>query len=411
MNFENNKYNKYIKVLSRLGKEFSPYEGLLIMIRSYSINNIYYYIFCIVFRTLFLIMISGNYIHPFLHINSQVIQDSSKILSLHYVFKNFTLSYFDYLKICVVLYSLFIIRLCMIIYIIKLFSEHKYGNTFPIPFKYHIIIDHLIFLFFPFLLEFLVVPYYIYYCQEKFVIKYDEIDKGLLILIMVVNTFLIFLYNFHNYIYMICINKNYTNNDSEAILRTKNEKAFENSFVSYRDSSLSIFCFIIFQNVPLILNIENYLGDKSIIYYKFSISIIFLLLMILILRERLYLYNYNNLLNTLISVLVLFCFYSIVLDVIFYLFKYIFKNWLNELIYIFEKFLIAYITYLLIIYRCNRHIEKQIVNILFQEKNIKNKSEFINAFIYLNQIMIKIKEKNNEKQNIFITNKFFKFSY
>ena len=148
---------------------------------------------------------------------------------------------------------------------------------------------------------------------------------------------------------MTCINKNYTNSDSEAKLRTKNEKAFESSFVSYRDSS----------------NIENYLGDKSIIYYKFSISIIFLLLMILILRERLYLYNYNNLLNTLISVLVLFCFYSIVLDVIFYLFKYIFKNWLNELIYIFEKFLIAYITYLLIIYRCNRHIEKQIVNILF----------------------------------------------
>ena len=126
--------------------------------------------------------------------------------------------------------------------------------------------------------------------------------------------------------------------------------------------------------------------------------------MILILRERLYLYNYNNLLNTLISVLVLFCFYSIVLDVIFYLFKYIFKNWLNELIYIFEKFLIAYITYLLIIYRCNRHIEKQIVNILFKEKNIKNKSEFINAFIYLNQIMIKIKEKNNEKQNILLIN-------
>ena len=124
---------------------------------------------------------------------------------------------------------------------------------------------------------------------------------------------------------MTCINKNYTNSDSEAILRTKNEKAFESSFVSYRDSSLSIFCFIIFQNVPLILNIENYLGDKSIIYYKFSISIIFLLLMILILRERLYLYNYNNLLNTLISVLVLFCFYSIVLDVIFYLFKYILK--------------------------------------------------------------------------------------
>ena len=161
MNFENYKFNKYIKVLSRLGKQFSPVEGLLIMMRSYATNNVYYYIFCIVFRALFLIMISGNYINPFLHINSQVIQDSSKIFSLHYVFKNFTLKYNDYLKICVVLYALFIIRMSMILYILKLFYDHKYNDSFPVPFKYQTIVEHLIFLFFPFLLEFLVVPYYI----------------------------------------------------------------------------------------------------------------------------------------------------------------------------------------------------------------------------------------------------------
>ena len=121
-------------------------------------------------------------------------------------------------------------------------------------------------------------------------------------------------------------------------------------------------------------------------------------------------YNYDNYF-TLMSVLLLFCFYSIILDIIFYLSKYAFKNWLNELIYIIEKFLIAYITHLLIVYSCNRYLEKQITNILFQVKNIKNKDDFNNAFIYLNQIMIKIKEKNNEKQNIFITNKFFKYTY
>ena len=91
MNFENDKYNKYIKLLSRIEKQFSPVEGLLIMIRSYSVNNIYYYIFCVIFRFLFLIMLSGNYIRPFLHINSQVIQDSSKTFCLHYIFKNFKL--------------------------------------------------------------------------------------------------------------------------------------------------------------------------------------------------------------------------------------------------------------------------------------------------------------------------------
>ena len=334
MNFENYKFNKYIKVLSRLGKQFSPVEGLLIMMRSYATNNVYYYIFCIVFRALFLIMISGNYINPFLHINSQVIQDSSKIFSLHYVFKNFTLKYNDYLKICVVLYALFIIRMSMILYILKLFYDHKYNDSFPVPFKYQTIVEHLIFLFFPFLLEFLVVPYYIYNCKEKFVIQYDTIDKGEIILIMIINTFLIIVYNLHNYSYMTCINKNYTHNDSEAILRTTNEKVFENSFVSYRDSNLSFFCFIIFQNVPLIQNIENYISEKSIIYYKASISIIFALIMILIIRQRTHSYNYSNLINTLMSVLLLFCFYSIILDIIFYLSKYAFKNWLNELIYI-----------------------------------------------------------------------------
>ena len=88
---------------------------------------------------------------------------------------------------------------------------------------------------------------------------------------------------------MTCTNKNYTNNNSEAIFKIKNEKTFESSFVSYRDSNISFICSIIFQNVPLIKNIENYIGDESIIYYKVFISIILVLLMILILRERLYL--------------------------------------------------------------------------------------------------------------------------
>ena len=44
MNFENYKFNKYIKVLSRLGKQFSPVEGYLIMMRSYATNNVYFYI-------------------------------------------------------------------------------------------------------------------------------------------------------------------------------------------------------------------------------------------------------------------------------------------------------------------------------------------------------------------------------
>ena len=404
MDFKNNQIHKYLKILNRLGKNFSPIDGSLIMIRTYLTNNIYYYIFCVIFRALFLIMISGNYLNPFLHINSQVIQDSSKIFTLHYIFKNFTLDYHDYVTICLVLYTLFLIRIAVTIYVLKQFSQYKYTNVFPIPFKFQIIMEHLVFLFFPYLLEFLAIPYYLYFCKDKFVIKLNGSSKNEIITLMIINTVLIVFYNFHNYLYMMCTNKNYTNNDSEAILNTQNEKVFENSFVSYRNSNLSFLCFIIFQNVPLIQNIENYIGDNSVKYYKAALSIILILLMIIIIREKSYLYNYVNLINTLVAVLVIFCFYSIVLDIIFYLSKYEFKNWLSELIYIIEKFLLAYISYLLIIYHCNKYLEKQIINILFQEKNIKKRNNFTNAFIYLNQIMIQIKEKNNHNQNVMLIN-------
>ena len=51
---------------------------------------------------------------------------------------------------------------------------------------------------------------------------------------------------------------------NDEILNTQNEKVFENSFVSYRNSNLSFLCFIIFQNVPLIQNIEE---DTIVIFY------------------------------------------------------------------------------------------------------------------------------------------------
>ena len=405
MEYKNNQLDKYLKLLIRLGKQFSPFDGFLIIIRSHLTNNIYYYFFCVVFRALFLIMISGNYMNPFLHINSQVIQDSTKILSLNYLFENLSVTYFHYLKLCSVLYILLVIRMILLAYTLNQFSKSKYSKNFPTPFKYQIIMDHIIFLFFPFLLEFLSIPYYIYFLGDKFIIKLEySVDKNELLALMVINTILIILYNFQNNVHMMCANKNYTSNDSEAILGTQNEKSFENSYVSYRDSNLTFICFTVVQNVPLIKNIENYIGDNTVKYYKFSVTLIFVLLFIILIREKLYLFNYVNLINNLVAILMIFCFYSIILDIIFYLSKYEFKNWLNELIYIIEKLLLAFISNLLIVYRCHKYLEKQIINILFQDKNVKKKDNFINAFLYLNQIMIQIKEKNDHNQNVLLIN-------
>ena len=338
MDFINRSINKYLKLFIRLGKKFSPELGLLLMIRSYLTNNIYYYIFGVVFRSLFLIMLSGNYMNSFLHINGQRIQDSSKLLSLHYIYKDLTLYYNHYIKICLALYLLFLIRLSLISYILIKLSFYKKSRIFQTPFSYQIIIDHLIFLFFPYLLEFLAIPYYIYFGKNKLIKEPEEIDASSIIIIMIINFFLIIFYNFQNFIYILCANKNYTYSDSKAVLRTQNDSVFENSFISFRYTKLSIICFTLLQNVPLIQNIEEYLDDSSIKYYKVAISIILVILIIMLIREKFYLYNYMNLINNLVATFIIFCFYSIILDIIFYLSKFEFKNWLSEVIYIIEKF-------------------------------------------------------------------------
>ena len=164
---------------------------------------------------------------------------------------------------------------------------------------------------------------------------------------MIINTILIIVYNFQNYIYIKCSNKNYTFNDSEAILGTQNKKAFENSFIPFRVTKLSNICFALLQNVPLIQNIENYIEDDYTKYYKIAISIILALLIIILIREKLYLYNYINLINHLVAVVIIFCFCSIILDIVFYLSKHEFTFWLAEFVYILEKLLFSYISNLL----------------------------------------------------------------
>ena len=248
------------------------------------------------------------------------------------------------------------------------------------------------------------MPYYIYFFKNKFVINPEHINKIEIIIIMIINTILIVIYNFQNYIYIKCSNKNYTFNDSEVILGTQNKKAFENSFISFRVTKLSNICFTLLKNAPLIQNIENYIEDDYTKYYKITISIILALLIIILIREKLYFYNYINLINHLVAVFTIFCFYSIILDIIFYLSKHEFSFWLAELIYILEKLLLSYISNLLIIYHCNKYLKKKIIYILFKEKNKKETNTFINAFIYLNQIMIQIKEKDDYNQNIFLIN-------
>ena len=68
-------------------------------------------------------------------------------------------------------------------------------------------------------------------------------------------------------------------------------------------------------------------------------------------------------------------------------------NELNEIIYLFFKIILSYITYISFEIKNKNYLENSITTILFQEKKNIKTNYFINSFYYLNQIMLKIKQQ------------------
>ena len=150
------KASKLNNILLRMRKEFSIPEGFYITIRLYLTNNIYFYALCIILRFIPIIIISGDYITKSLIIeNPYSLQESLKILTLHNLLKQIDFSFKTYIIICLVLFLIFIIRLIIYFLITSRIKNKKIIKKWSLLVKYQIIIDHISFLFFPYILEFL----------------------------------------------------------------------------------------------------------------------------------------------------------------------------------------------------------------------------------------------------------------
>ena len=396
------KKSNYNDILSKVHKKFSIEEGFYIIIKLYLTNNTFFYVLCILFRFIPLIIISGDYMSINRNLSLKAYNNKTKsfrqfikILTCHNLIIQFNISSNIYIFINILLYILLLFRLMQYYFISKEFKNIKYTNHLPLPSKYQIIMDHVVFLFFPYILEYLSFSYYIYFFRYKF------ISNKNIIIIMIINTMLIIIYNINNYFFIICSNKKYITSELEAYSRIKDEKNYiDNNSIRFRCSNIKIYCFILLQNFILFQPLENYITFYMKIYYKIIVSIILLFIILLLLLNILYIYNYNDLINYLNNILLLFCLHTIVFDAILFLLNYNLKNILSEVIYIIYKLILSYITYLLISFKVHKSLEKKIREIIFKEKSINNKEDFVESFIYFNQIMLKIKEKNDSNFNI-----------
>ena len=386
---------KYYNVLNRLSKKTANLEGLIIIKKQYFTDNFYYYFLCLLMRFVPLLALSGDYFGTLL--SSSTIKSMHfylKLLSCHELMRDFNLSQQQYSSLCIIIIILFIIRNFMNFYIIKQVINAKETEKWPLPNKYLIIMDHIVFLFFPYIIEFLSFIFYIIIFPKKFMIKQSDEYFGLTILGAVLNLILIIGYNIENYCFIICSNRKYTITIYDDNFSEYNEKEI-NKKVSYKCSNHIIYIFIFLQNFVLFTTIENYFNRRYKLYFKIICSILLFLSILVIFFSLSNTFNYSNFINSSIRVLFFFCFYSIILDFIIFISRNIFKNDLNQILYILIKLILSYITHIIYKKRTDIFLEKKITEILFQETNNKKQNNFVNGFYYLHEIMLKVKEQKN----------------
>lgn len=198
-----NENSKYINIFNRVQKRFSSYECLYISKQQYFIDNFYYYILCLIFRFIPLIILSGDYSTNSNSINvTKSIQEYLKLFTCHNLISILNFNYKMYIYIYTLLLLLFILRIIIDIYFIIRFQRYKYTQKWPLPCKYKIIIDHITFLFYPYIIEYLSFIYYIYLFPDSFIIKHNLSNKNhfSFFIHIFVSTILIIAYNIINYV-------------------------------------------------------------------------------------------------------------------------------------------------------------------------------------------------------------------
>ena len=167
-NIFKNKLEDDNNIYNRLQKDISSFELYLVSKKKNFTNNILFYFLCIIFRFIPLAILSGDFLFFFKQNSEQKsYQEFLKILTCHNLIEKLNLSYKIYCIIYLIIMILLIFRIIINYYIIKDFHKYKYINELSFSNKYKNIIEHIIFLLFPYILEFLSFPYYIFFFFRK----------------------------------------------------------------------------------------------------------------------------------------------------------------------------------------------------------------------------------------------------
>ena len=385
---KNNFDDKNNQILRQIHKDAPVYVPfMLIMKKDFTVNFAFYF-FSFFFRFIGLFILSGSFIiDPVKIQENKYFSDWARYITSHQIVKMLNITNKSYIIISLILFVLFLLQNAL--YIIKIIkykdSESKEKTK---TFQLQIILDHLLFLFYPFLLEFLSFIYYIAILPNKFIIKKDKELDLLNYIVAIINSILIIGFNFHSFIHIISINHSVSE---------------ENVPIKYRYPDKKFWTIFLMQNLIILESIPLYLEKSPLKTFNILVFVIIGIILIALFFSSLKNFNYPTIINSIIELCSYFCFYSIICTTILTILKYDIKTDLTLFFITLGIFIISiYFQYVANIININRLLDVAKEELFkINEEKIYN-TDIYDVFLYIQYLLklLKFGIKDTNTQNL-----------
>lgn len=296
-----NDKNKYKLTILRMNKKANKGVLFYLIMKISIYNYLIIHILFIIISSIGLLILSNDFNPDYS--KYKYLSNWIRLITPYSIVKTLKISHLTYIIICSVIIILCIIRnlrLLKLVLDVKNYDilenkEIKLNNLL-------IIINHIVYIFFSYIIEFLSFIYYIEIIPDNFVIKKDKnINEAINILFCVLNGLFVIIYNITNFLFISFINRPTSDQSYPVRIRLPKSK---------------LILFIFFQNFSMIHPIQIYLDKQANKIWCIIFNIFCLLLFIYLYLISLKKYNYDNICNSIISFIGEFCFISIIIEFI-----------------------------------------------------------------------------------------------
>ena len=319
--------NKYKQILKYLNKDTPSIVPILLIIKADSPQNEIYYFIVIFFRFLGLLIICGNY--------SNSSSSSKDHLTISIIFRSicaygltqkFHITNLSYNILSIILFALLL--MIYIIYFTSIKAIKNKNNPINLTIlKIQVFFDVIFFILFPYIIEFLSFIFYIEFEGKNFIIK-NELNKMVNIIIVALNSISIIGFNIQSFFHILSVNNPLDESNKKIKLKYGRNKLLVISLM---------------QNIIIVESLSLYLSNNYLTIYKTILNSMLIIFFIVLYLYSHYNFNYNTKTNYFINILSIFCFFSLLFEMLFSLLGYIIESYVTLFFYTIFKIIISFL--------------------------------------------------------------------